>query len=90
MNNEYSYLNNRINFGIVVLFSINHAYIADDFSSKAGQYKITKTKNKPGKTIRDTLSISRHIIFSTPVSTSVQATERMLCLRFALVAPPFP
>lgn len=65
-------------------------YIAEDFNSKAGQYKITNTKNNPGKTIRETLSISRHIIFSTPVSTSVQATERILCLRFAFVVPPFP
>lgn len=69
---------------------LQHVYMADDFNNKAGQYKNKNTRNNPGKTIRDTLSISRHIILSTPVSTSVQATDNILCLRFVLVGPPFP
>lgn len=43
-----------------------------------GQYKSTKTKNNIGNTARETLSISRHMIFSTPVSVSVHATDSKL------------
>lgn len=39
---------------------------------------------------RDSLSISRHIIFSTPVSLSVHDTERIDCLRLIGLWPPLP
>lgn len=61
-----------------------------------GQYKTTNTRNNPGKTTRESLSISRHIIFSIPVSVSVHATDNIDCLRFIglvgciFVVPPFP
>lgn len=62
----------------------------DDFISNMGQQSSTKTKNNMGNTARDTLSISRHIIFSTPVSVSVQATDRRLCRRAGFGGPPLP
>lgn len=49
-----------------------------------------KTKNKHGNTIRDILSISRHIIRSTPVSASVHATESIDWRRVGFGGPPFP
>lgn len=56
--------------------------------SNIGQYRKTNTRNRPGNTTRDTLSISRHMIRSTPVSMSVQATDRIDCRRLDLVGPP--
>lgn len=51
---------------------------------------MTNTKNNAGKTTRDTLSISRHIIRSTPVSISVQATDNKLWRRPVFGGPPLP
>lgn len=39
---------------------------------------------------RDNLSISRHIIFSTPVSLSVHETDSIDCLRLIGFGPPLP
>lgn len=55
-----------------------------------GQYRRTNTKNKIGNTARETLSISRHMIFSTPVSVSVHATDSKLCRRAGFGGPPLP
>lgn len=55
-----------------------------------GQYRRTNTKNKIGNTARETLSISRHMIFSTPVSVSVHATDSKLCRLAGFGGPPLP
>lgn len=62
----------------------------DDLNNKIGQYNMRKTRNNAGNTIRDILSISRHIIRSTPVSASVQATESIDWRRIGFGCPPLP
>lgn len=61
------------------------------FRINIGQYNITNTRNSAGKTSLDNLSISRHIIFSMPVSASCQDTDMMLCRLVGFGGgPPFP
>ena len=55
-----------------------------------GQYNSTNKKNNIGNTALEALSISRHIIFSIPVSVSVHATDNKLCLLAGFGGPPFP
>lgn len=81
---------NEANITITLTLYRYGAVPYDELLSKSkGQYRITNTMKRAGKTIRDILSISRHNIRSAPVSVSVQATDNKLCLR-AGFGGPFP